>query len=118
MFAGSCSVARLCLVVSLSLSFSAALPALAFAAPPEMPRIYVDTSYVAPTGATLFVPAGGNLQAALDAARPGDVVTLEPGATFTGPFTLPVNTGTGWIVVRSAAPDDSLPAAGARIDPS
>ena len=34
--------------------------------------------------ATIAVPAGGDLQAALDAAQPGDVITLEPNATYTG----------------------------------
>jgi len=118
MFAGSQSAGRLP-TLTLTLALATALPAAsAFAATPELPRAYVDTTYVPPTGATLVVPAGGNLQAALDAAHPGDVVTLHPGATFTGTFTLPVNAGTGWIIVRSAAPDRSLPAAGARIDPS
>ncbi len=36
--------------------------------------------------ATIAVPAGGDFQAALDAAQPGDVITLEPGATYTGNF--------------------------------
>ena len=35
-------------------------------------------------GATLTVNAGGNLQAALNAAQPGDVILLEAGATFSG----------------------------------
>ena len=38
--------------------------------------------------ATISVPAGGNLQAAIDAAKPGDVIELAAGATFDGPFTL------------------------------
>jgi hypothetical protein len=32
--------------------------------------------------ATLAVPAGGSLQAARNAAQPGDVITLEPGVTY------------------------------------
>ena len=32
--------------------------------------------------ATINVAAGGNLQAALDAAAPGDVITLAAGATY------------------------------------
>src|SRR5712692_9524988 len=43
---------------------------------------------------------------------------LEAGATFAGPFTLPAKTGAGWVVVRTAAPDGSLPPPGARLDPS
>ena len=85
---------------------------------PEPPRLHVDTTYVAPTGRTLAVRAGGDFQAALDAAQPGDVVTLEPGARFTGNFTLPNKRSPGWIVIRTAAPDSSLPAPDARITPS
>jgi hypothetical protein len=36
---------------------------------PELPRTLLDTTYIAPTGNTLTVAAGGNLQAALNAAR-------------------------------------------------
>ncbi len=84
----------------------------------ELPRAYVDTAYSPPAGRTIAVPAGGNLQAALDAARPGDVITLEAGATFRGPFVLPNKPGSGWIVVRTSALDGRLPPLGSRIDPS
>ena len=47
------------------------------------------------------VPAGANLQAALDAALPGDVLELDAGATFTGNYTLPVKNGTAPITVRT-----------------
>jgi hypothetical protein len=57
------------------------------------------------------------LQRALNDAQPGDTLALAAGATFEGPFTLPLKRGTGWIVVRSDAADH-LPAAGARVDPS
>jgi Big-like domain-containing protein len=78
----------------------------------ELPRAHVDTTYVAPTGQTIAVPVGGSFQAALDTAQPGDVITLAAGATYVGPFTLPVKTGSGWIIVRTSAPDSSLPAPG------
>src|SRR2546423_1307257 len=68
--------------------------------------------------ATLTVAAGGNLQAALNAAQPGDTILLEPGATFTGPFTLPTKSGTDYITVRTAADNSSLPSDGARITPA
>ena len=68
-------------------------------------------------GRTVDVPAGGDLQAALDDARPGDTLALAAGATFVGPFTLPRKRGIGWIVVRSAAVNQ-LPPAGTRVDPS
>src|SRR5262245_64769539 len=69
--------------------------------------------------ATISVAAGGDLQAAINAAKPGDVIALAPGATFTGNFVLP-NKGTSTlpIIIRSAAPDSALPPAGVRITPS
>ena len=90
----------------------------AWAVAPEPPRVFLDTTLVAPTGTTIAVSSGGDLQAALNAAQPGDVITLQAGATFTGPFTLPNKTGTGWITVRTSAPDTSLPAPGTRVNPS
>ena len=39
--------------------------------------------------ATIYVANGGNLQDALNAAAPGDVITLDPSATFVGNFVLP-----------------------------
>src|SRR5829696_9715899 len=68
--------------------------------------------------ATLTVTAGGDLQAAINAARPGDTILLAPGAVFTGNYVLPVKGGTLYITIRSAAPDSSLPPAGTRINPS
>jgi hypothetical protein len=56
------------------------------------------------------VPAGASLQAALNAARPGDTLVLAAGATYTGPFTLPNKPGAGWITVRGSR-DAELPAA-------
>jgi hypothetical protein len=85
---------------------------------PELPRALVDTRYVPPTGNTIAVRAGGNVQSALDAARPGDVILLDAGASFVGNFTLPAKTGSGWITVRSSAPDATLPPEGRRITPS
>ncbi len=85
---------------------------------PELPRVFLDTTLVPPTGKTIAVAGGGDVQAALNAAQPGDVITLEAGATFTGPFTLPNKTGIGWIIVRTSAPDSSLPPSGTRVTPS
>jgi len=76
----------------------------------------VDTHYVPSTGQTLSVAAGGDFQAALDKAKPGDVIVLQAGAVYTGPFTLPSKPGTDWITVRSSAAA-SLPAAGNRVTP-
>jgi hypothetical protein len=84
---------------------------------PAAPQTF-DTSYAAPSGATLTVAAGGNLQAALDQAEPGDTIVLEAGATFTGRFKLPnKTTGSGWIYVVSSKLA-SLPSPGHRVGPN
>jgi hypothetical protein len=70
------------------------------------------------SAATISVPAGGDLQAALNAARPGDTILLQAGATFTGNFILPAKGGTSYITLRSSAPDSSFPPAGTRITPA
>jgi PKD repeat protein len=69
---------------------------------PELPRVFLSTSYPATSGAILNVPAGGNLQTALNSAQPGDTVVLQAGAVYTGNFTLPAKTGSGWIVIRTS----------------
>lgn len=82
---------------------------------PTPPRTFLDTSYTPPSGRTIAVGAGGDLQAALRAAQPGDVITLEPGAIFRGNFSLPKKAGSGWIIIRSGAPDEKLPPPGTRV---
>ncbi|HEY0133685.1 MAG TPA: hypothetical protein VGB85_06380 [Nannocystis sp.] len=69
----------------------------------DLPAVQIDTAYPALTGQTLHVAAGGDLQAAIDAAAPGDEITLAAGASFTGNFVLPEKAGDGWIVIRSDA---------------
>jgi hypothetical protein len=63
------------------------------------------------------VPAGANLQEAIDRARPGDVLVLDAGATYVGNFILPVKTGTQYITIRTAGPGDGLPGDGQRVLP-
>jgi Right handed beta helix region len=84
---------------------------------PELPRVYLDTTYKQPAGSQKMISSGGDLQAALDAAKPGDVLTLQAGATFTGNFTLPVKTGSEWIIVRSSTAESTLPRPGVRVTP-
>jgi hypothetical protein len=67
--------------------------------------------------ATHTVPAGGDLQATLNQAQPGDVILLTAGATYTGNFRLPVKPGTAFITVRTDAPARDLPAPGVRMTP-
>src|SRR4051794_21672475 len=45
-------------------------------------QFYLDTTYTAPTGTVHTVNSGGNLQAAIDAAQPGDVVEIQAGEKF------------------------------------
>ncbi|MBS1788280.1 MAG: hypothetical protein JST85_11180 [Acidobacteria bacterium] len=90
---------------------------------PELPRIFLDTTYIQPPGRVLNVSEGENLQTAINEAKPGDVIALQPGAKFIGNFTLTVKPSNGsnspqdWIVIRSAVPDSCLPAPGTRITP-
>jgi hypothetical protein len=86
------------------------------AGPPELPKTTVDTKEPAITGRTIHVPAGGSLQGAIDEAKPGDRITLQPAATYEGPFRLRPKTGDGWIVITTSATD--LPKPGQRVTPA
>src|SRR5437867_12650801 len=70
---------------------------------PQLPQVFLDTTYVSPTGSVINVAAGGDFQAALNAAQPGSVIVLQAGPTFTATSTLPANPGTGWICLVSGA---------------
>src|SRR6266513_2688230 len=82
-----------------------------------LPQVYLDTTFTPPSGNTIAVPAGGDFQAALDNANPGDTIQLAAGASYIGPFTLPNKAGAGWIYIESSALS-SLPAPGNRVSPS
>ncbi len=82
-----------------------------------LPRRFVSTLGYASGTRVHHVPAGGNLQATLNTAQAGDVITLEAGATYTGPFTLPKFTGTGWVEIRPQSLT-GFPLPGQRIKPS
>jgi hypothetical protein len=74
---------------------------------------------LAPKRADVRVVRGGeDLQAALDAARAGDEIRLEAGATFTGNFVLPVFDGDTPVTLRTDLPDAALPAARQRVTPA
>src|SRR6185295_9609945 len=66
---------------------------------PEAPRASVTIPELKTTGRTIHVAAGGSLQKALDDARGGDRIELEPRATYEGPFHLKPKDGEGWIVI-------------------
>ena len=87
---------------------------------PELPR-YTVASSVSSTpsaGASIRVPAGGDLQAAIVSAKPGDVILLAPGASYTGNFVLPVKSGASdgaWVTIRT---DGAIGSEGTRVTPS
>jgi hypothetical protein len=68
--------------------------------------------------AVMHVAEGEDLQAAINAAKPGDTILLARGAHFTGGFVLPATPAgaTAFITIRTGA--ESLPAAGTRVSPS
>jgi hypothetical protein len=106
---------------SLTLAVSAATNSN-FDGPAELPRVYLSTTLAdtpAP-GSTTTVNAGGDLQGALNNASCGDTIALQAGATFTGgQFTLPAKAcdDQHWIIIRTSAPDASLPPEGTRMTP-
>jgi hypothetical protein len=59
---------------------------------------------VAASGSAIVVKRGGNLQAAIDKAQPGDTIELEAGASFTGTILLPRKAGDGsaYITIQSS----------------
>jgi hypothetical protein len=80
--------------------------------------LFLGVSAFPATAATHVVPAGGDLQAALTVAQPGDVILLASAATYTGNFRLPQKAADGYITVRTDAPASQLPGPGVRISPA
>jgi hypothetical protein len=68
--------------------------------------------------ASLSVKNGDELQAALNAARPGDTILLDAGVTYTGHFRLPARNSTDnrVITVQTGGPEAAPP--GRRITPA
>lgn len=79
----------------------------------ELPRVILNFPYPTPTR-TINVPAGADLQAALNAAQRGDELVLAAGASWTGNFTV-ASCGSGWITIRGPGP---LAPMGTRVRPS
>ncbi|MGC2112654.1 MAG: MBG domain-containing protein, partial [Candidatus Korobacteraceae bacterium] len=97
------------------------LPGLAAAQEPvpELPRVYIDTTWNPPTGKTWHVTSSPNLQLVLNVAQPGDTIILSNGSTYSGNFTLPAkaNPNNLWIYIESSGLAN-LPPAGSRVSPS
>src|SRR5262245_7737817 len=110
------AVKRLIVLCSLMLAF--AVQSFANTAP-SLPQATVDVTMPTQTGSTIVVNSGGDFQAALNAANPGDIIQLAAGGVFAGNFVVPTkaNDATHWIIIRTSA-YASLPAAGTRISPA
>lgn len=63
------------------------------AQPVTLPQYEPDTTMPAMNGNVLRVMAGGDLQAALNAAQPRDVIVLDHTGTWLGNFNFPAKTG-------------------------
>lgn len=92
-----------------------------FDGPAELPRVYVQ-SLMASTpasGPMIEVHEGDDLQKAIDGASCGESLKLQAGAAFHGTFKFPAKPcdDSHWIILRTAAPDDSLPPEGTRVTP-
>src|SRR5437762_543134 len=91
------------------------------AKPFRLPAAAALTSLLAgnPSANSVTVPSGGDLQQALNAARPGDTILLQPGATYLGNFTLPATPGSDdRVVTLRTSGDSGLPGEGERITPA
>lgn len=67
--------------------------------------IVLTSSFQDVSAATITVPAGGNLQAAIDSALPGDTIVLTAGASYIGNFRLRKKAGasaTSYITIRTS----------------
>lgn len=90
--------------------------------PAELPQAQVPSAMAdtpAP-GNVIQVAAGANLQTAINNASCGDTIELQAGAAFSGKnITLPAKScdNQHWIIIRTSAPDSSLPAEGQRLTP-
>jgi hypothetical protein len=94
-----------------------ALVLLLSAAAQALPATFQIYAPLTEAPATIAVAAADDLQAALNSAKSGDVITLAPGATYIGNFVLPQRAGNRYITLRTAR-TEGLPDAGGRITPS
>lgn len=92
-----------------------------FDGPAELPRVLVQSA-VADTpapGQVRTVKEGDSLQKALNDAACGDTLKLQAGAVFQGLIQIPAKScdDSHWIIIRTSAPDDTLPTEGTRLTP-
>ena len=111
---------------AISIFLCVTLPAFAqertgFDGPAELPRGNVKSS-IADTPAPEHewrARDSSAFQQALDKAKCGDTIELQPGSTYSGSFDLPAKLcdDTHWIVIRTNTPAATLPPEGTRITP-
>jgi len=89
--------------------------------PAALPKActYTALSGTPSPGSVIHVSAGDDLQAALNSAQCGNTIAIQSDATFTGNYVLPKRAcdNRHWILIRSDAPDSSLPPEGERLTP-
>jgi hypothetical protein len=92
-----------------------------FDGPAELPREYVKSSLqdTPASGKTWMIRSGESFERVLASASCGDVIQLQAGATFSGNFVVPNKScdNSHWIIIRTSAPDSSLPPEGTRLTP-
>ncbi|MBX4187885.1 MAG: hypothetical protein KW793_01990 [Candidatus Doudnabacteria bacterium] len=76
----------------------------------------IDTTMPVLNGTTINVPAGGDLQGAINSAQLGDTIIVQAGATYIGPIVLKNKAGSGWIIIKSSS-TAQLPPSGSRVGP-
>src|SRR5437588_729210 len=107
--------------IAVNLPLAASQERPGFDGPAELPRTHVQSalSDTPAPGRALQVKDGDDLQRALDNVKCGDTLKLQAGAVFRGLFRFPAKScdDAHWIIVRTSAPDESLPAEGVRLTP-
>ena len=92
-----------------------------FDGPAELPREHVNSALAdTPSpGKTVLVKSSAELTSALDKAVCGETIQLQAGTTFSGAFKIPSKAcdDQHWIILRTSAPDQDLPAEGVRVTP-
>ena len=91
-----------------------------------LPQTFLNTNMPTRTGALIRLGAGGDLQAAMNAANPGDWIVLDHTATFTGDYVFPAKTGADAqpggnnviVIISDAIVDSGLLPASKRVSPS
>jgi hypothetical protein len=111
---------RICCLLPAIAAFIAAVSICSEAGTlPERPRISMQTAYAPPANPTIYKPqTSADFQTALNTCKLGDIIELQAGTIYKGPFTLPNKTsGSGWIYIISGALL-KLPAPCKRVSPS